>query len=531
MAEVVEYEMSLKDMLTGKVKQADTAVNKLEGSMHSLGQRALHVAEAFGISFAMFKGIEFVHEGIEAYEKLHQAEAQVEAGLKSTGFAAGVTADELEASAIRMAASVKYSRAEITQLQSIMVTFPAITKDVFEEAQTAMVDMSARLGQDLQSSAIQLGKALQDPERGITALRRVGVNFNETQTEMVKRMVATGHQAQAQAYILKELKTEFGGSALAAAEADPLFKFNKLMNSLKMAVGETAITLLHDLTPALEYIGNLMKRTGEFIKNNIILFKTLGVAIGIAAAAYGIYRAVLFAGIAVQAVQTAWTYIQIAAMYSLGTAYEGTTIATQLLAAAQWALNAAWAANPIGVIILALAAVGAAIYAAYQKVAWFRAGLWATWAVLKEGASIIVDVFSGLHTTIQGMLQFDPKMMAEGMARTIGAVRDAATRIGKAAKEGYEAGMEDFNKSQHNAAAPKDAKKNLKPAALAQSVTPEAKGAKGQKNITITVNISNLVKELKISTTNMLESSAKIREMVTEALTSAVNDSQRVAGQ
>ncbi len=46
--------------------------------------------------------------------------------------------------------------------------------DVFDRAQQSALDLSARLGQDLQSSAIQVGKALNDPVKGVTALQRVG---------------------------------------------------------------------------------------------------------------------------------------------------------------------------------------------------------------------------------------------------------------------------------------------------------------------------------------------------------------------
>ena len=239
----VVYELSLKDQLTNKLHQADGAATKLESTMGSLGNRLTHVAEAFGISFALFKGIEFVHEGIEAFEKLHQAEAQVEAGLISTGHAAGIAGEELEASAIKFSQSFKFTRADITEMQSIMLTFPGITSSTFDTASQAILDMSTRLHKGLDETAIMVGKALQDPERGITAMRRVGVNFNDTQTEIIKNLVRTGHAAKAQTLILQELQLEFAGSAQAAAEADPLFKYNKLMYNLKIAVGEARRSL------------------------------------------------------------------------------------------------------------------------------------------------------------------------------------------------------------------------------------------------------------------------------------------------
>jgi hypothetical protein len=58
----------------------------------------------------------------------------------------------------------------------------------------------------------------------------------------------------------------------------------------------------------------------------------------------------------------------------------------------------------------------------------------------------------------------------------------------------------------------------------------ETKGAKGAKNLNITVNIGSLVKDFRITTQNLMESSKAIKEKITEVLTDALNDSQHVAG-
>src|SRR4051812_23355345 len=103
MAEQVVYEMSLKDLFSSKIQAAEHHAKVFEGTLHQIGRTALRVAETLGISFALFKGYEFVKEGVESMHQLHEAEAQVRAGLESTGEAAGVTYEELEASAKTLA--------------------------------------------------------------------------------------------------------------------------------------------------------------------------------------------------------------------------------------------------------------------------------------------------------------------------------------------------------------------------------------------------------------------------------------------
>jgi tape measure domain-containing protein len=71
------------------------------------------------------------------------------------------------------------------------------------------------------------------------------------------------------------------------------------------------------------------------------------------------------------------------------------TVATKLWAIAQGALNAVMNANPIVLIVIAIAALVAAFIAAYQKVGWFRGIVYATWEVLKGFGNMIYEITIG----------------------------------------------------------------------------------------------------------------------------------------
>jgi predicted nucleic acid-binding Zn-ribbon protein len=92
---------------------------------------------------------------------------------------------------------------------------------IFDQATVAAIDMSVALGTDATQAAKQIGKALQDPVRGLTALRRSGVTFTEQQAKQIKTLVKSGDQLKAQKLILAELNKEFGGSAAAAGKTWP----------------------------------------------------------------------------------------------------------------------------------------------------------------------------------------------------------------------------------------------------------------------------------------------------------------------
>jgi hypothetical protein len=131
--------------------------------------------------------------------------------------------------------------------------------------------MSTALGTDLKSASIQVGKALQDPILGITALRRVGVNFNEEQQELIKTMVETGDVIGAQKYILQELATEFGGSALAASRT-----FEGQTIQLKNEIGNLGEAIGDGLLPELTQAVSDIKEMTRFITDNIETIKKWG---------------------------------------------------------------------------------------------------------------------------------------------------------------------------------------------------------------------------------------------------------------
>ncbi|MBE0596853.1 MAG: phage tail length tape measure family protein [Desulfuromonadales bacterium] len=161
------------------------------------------------------------------------AMAQLEVAVRSTGGAAGYTAAELAKMAGQMQAVTTYGDEVVMEGQSLLLTFTRIGRDVFPAATEAMLDMAERMGGDLKGSALQLGKALNDPIQGISALARAGVQFSERQKKTIESLVETGRTADAQRVILAELQTQFGGSARAARET-----FGGSLKALRNAFGD-----------------------------------------------------------------------------------------------------------------------------------------------------------------------------------------------------------------------------------------------------------------------------------------------------
>lgn len=137
--------------------------------------------------------------------------------LQATGYAAGLTASELQSQASQVALTTLASVQGIQEAQGVLLTFKSVQGATFNEAIELSQDMAAVFGGSAKDKAQQLGKALEDPVQGINALKRSGVSFNETQREMIKNMVETGNKADAQRMILDELQQQVGGAAAGQA--------------------------------------------------------------------------------------------------------------------------------------------------------------------------------------------------------------------------------------------------------------------------------------------------------------------------
>ena len=186
------------------------SAKKMIGSFKLLGTVVSAVVAAFGALSLR----SFIRNSITA----DAAIAQLNQTLKSTKFAAGLSSQELQDMASALQTVTKFGDEAIVELQALLLTFTKIGGGVFERALTSILDVSTAMKIDLKSSAIQVGKALNDPILGMTALSRSGITFTQSQKDMVKQLVKSGDILTAQKIILKELETQFGGSAAAARD-------------------------------------------------------------------------------------------------------------------------------------------------------------------------------------------------------------------------------------------------------------------------------------------------------------------------
>jgi hypothetical protein len=286
-----------------------------------------------------------VHWGettIKSLARIETISAQTASALEATGAGAWTSVKQVDALATSLENLTGTEAESIQQGANLLLTFKNVKNeagegnDIFNQSVTAMTDMARAMGTDASSGAIQLGKALNDPTAGISALTRVGVTFSDEQKAMIKRLQETGDMAGAQKIILAELNSEFGGSGAAYAQT-----YAGKLELMKHSFGTMSESILSNVMPAL---------TG-LVTNATPVFNLITANLPIVAAIAGAFA------LGALAISAHGLALAITAAGGL-TAYLATL---PIVTAAQWLWNAALSANPITLVVIAIAALVAGL--------------------------------------------------------------------------------------------------------------------------------------------------------------------------
>ncbi|MFZ4773930.1 MAG: phage tail protein [Terrimicrobiaceae bacterium] len=194
-----------------------------------------------------------VAEGTNRYTESNSVVAATSGHWEKVTASTQVARETILALADSIQKTTKFADDDVIAASSMMLTFTNIGKDVFPNAIKTTMDMAQALGQDATQSAMQLGKALNDPVAGVTALQRVGVKLSEDQKKQVEGFMKVNDVASAQNVILKELQTEFGGSAEAAGAtfAGKMAILGHGIDDVKEGIGTALLPMLTNLATGL----------------------------------------------------------------------------------------------------------------------------------------------------------------------------------------------------------------------------------------------------------------------------------------
>lgn len=242
----------------GKAEGRLSLLARASGTFGSATRDAFRVAGAALVGAGLVEGLKSIWQEAQASNLVTK---QTEAVIKSTGKAAHVTADQVGDLASAIGDKTAVDDEAVQSGANLLLTFTGIRNEVgkgnnvFDQATAAVVDMTAAMNggvvtqENMKSASIQVGKALNDPVKGIAALTKVGVTFTAAQKEQITALVAAGDTMSAQKIILKELNREFGGSAEAAATGAK--RLGVVIGNVKETLGKGLVTVVDNLSNRL----------------------------------------------------------------------------------------------------------------------------------------------------------------------------------------------------------------------------------------------------------------------------------------
>lgn len=262
--------------ILGDAKGLASAVGDANGHMSKLASGVGDFAKkaAVGLAAGAVGFGAFVAGGVKSLIEVERIGAQTDAVLKSTGGAVGATRQQIEDYASMLEKKTGIEAESIQSGQNLLLTFTNIRNgvgdgnDVFNQATSILTDMSVALGTDVSSSAVQLGKALNDPVAGVAALTKVGVTFDDQQKKQIKTLVESGKTMDAQKIILAELNKEFGGSAAAFGDttAGKIAKLKNSFGDLQEKVAAKVLPAVLALSTWAQATGlPMLERLGDFL--------------------------------------------------------------------------------------------------------------------------------------------------------------------------------------------------------------------------------------------------------------------------
>jgi hypothetical protein len=244
--------MASKFQIPIAFKSDPRGIKEAEGALAGFGKKLAGIGVAVAGAFAIGAVFRFAKESVLAAERAQQFNDILTQVAKTTdAFGGNLTAgtNRLLKFADAQELVIGVEAELIKETQALLLSFKAVGASAgvaggtFDRATKAAFDMAAVLKTDARGSAVQLGKALENPIKGVTALARAGTTFTEQQREQIKVLVESGKLLEAQELILTEVESQYGGAAEAAALSS---------QKISLAFGQVQDALGAALAPAFE---------------------------------------------------------------------------------------------------------------------------------------------------------------------------------------------------------------------------------------------------------------------------------------
>lgn len=257
------------DKMEKSLRDAAAASSELSDKQSALG-RVLTSGTAViaGVTAAIAGVVAVSKDLISIYSVQEQAEVRLEATLRATGNAIGMSSKELKDLASSFQEVTTYGDEAIIEVEKLFVASGSISRQALPRATEAVLDLAAAMGEDLGASAKRLAKALADPKSNLDSLKDANIQLSDAQKEEIKQLQEQGDLMGAQSIILEKVESSYGGIAKALADTDTgkLTQISNVWGDIKEGLGKG---LLDSISPALDVLYDKLTKISAWITKNV----------------------------------------------------------------------------------------------------------------------------------------------------------------------------------------------------------------------------------------------------------------------
>lgn len=276
-------ELSLRDKLTGGLKKATAGVDKFDSRWSKTAGVVKKGLVVGGAAAAGFLAVN-IKAGIDNLATLESAVTSVNGALAVAGKGWKTTGADIAAEANRIEASVgaAFDDKDIVAATASLIRYGRVSEANLKPAMQVMTDLAARTG-SVESAAKLLGKALADPIKASSALRRAGVILTDAQqhqlavllrmtkgerehynqlkrsdkaaAEAYKASVTAQKAGKAQKYVLDQLAKATKGAA--AASQGPFERSQKVLADV---IEDSQKALAEGFLPVIEKVRDILTK-------------------------------------------------------------------------------------------------------------------------------------------------------------------------------------------------------------------------------------------------------------------------------
>ena len=425
----VKIEVDDKGVITGLttvkqgIKGVDDSVKTASTGMGKFTDSLKKVGGALGATFAAAKVVDFAKDSIMAASNMAESMSKVNVVF---GESAQSVIDFSKTAADSMGMSSQEAL-EAAGTYGNLFQALGVTRDKATEMSTGLVSLAADLGSFNNMSTTDSLNALRSGLSGETEpLKRFGIALNDVTLKNKAMEMGFGKitgvmdpaiKAQVTyALVLEQTKLAQGDYARTAdGTANTMKTLQAKMQDAKVAVGEALMPAFQGLLGVLKIGIPVLEKIGNFFKNNQAEVKAFAITVGLLSTAWGIY-----------------------------------TIIVKRAAIQQAILNGLQALNPIGLIVIAVGLLVAAMVKLWNSNEAFR-------KAVVNVAKVALNAFASIIPMVANVFEVIMKVNS-GPLRLLLLAFSKLPGVGKYAKAGLDAinkgldGISDFGKKAANQA-------------------------------------------------------------------------------